>query len=99
MNYRILYIFILFLLFNFDCFSQSKLPFYEQLAFDFYKENILKAYPVKSKITIFKSLNYDSSEEIYYVPSECLKTELQNYGKNIEKLEYSKYWKSFEDMK
>ena len=98
MNNRILYTLILFLLINFDCFSQSTFPFYEQLAFDFYKENILKVYPVKSKITVFKSLNYDSSEEIYYVPSECLKAQIPNYGKNIEKLEYSKYWKSFKDM-
>lgn len=99
MNYKIVYTLFLLLLLNLDCFSQSENPFYEQLAFDFYKENILKVFPVEKKITVFKSLNYDSGEEIYYVPSDCLKTKLPNDGKNIEKLEYSKYWKSFEDTR
>ena len=99
MNNRILNTIIFFLIINIDCFSQSEYPFYEQLAFNFYKDTILEIYPVERKIIVFKSLNYDSGEEIYYVPSDCLKTKLPNYGKNIEKLKYSKYWRRFEDMR
>ena len=99
MNNRILNTIIFFLIINIDCFSQSEYPFYEQLAFNFYKDTILEIYPVERKIIVFKSLNYDSGEEIYYVPSNCLKTKLPNYGKNIGKLEYSKYWRRFEDMR
>lgn len=87
------------MLINVNCFSQSEYPFYEQLAFNFYNDTILDIHPVERKIIVFKSLNYDSGQEIYYVPSDCLKTNLPNYGQNIEKLEYSKYWRRFEDMK
>ncbi len=90
--------FILFIS-SYNCFSQSEKPFYEQIAFDFYKESILKTYPVKRKITIYKSLTYNSEEEIYYIPSNCLKNEISNNEKKIEKLEFSKYWKTFEDMR
>ncbi|GGD15586.1 hypothetical protein GCM10011343_03140 [Flavobacterium orientale] len=84
---------------NLDCFSQSENPFYEQLAFDFYKESILKVFPVEKKITVFKSLNYDSSEHITYLPSDGLKMSVPKERDSIKILEYKKYWKSFEDMR
>ncbi|KGO93271.1 hypothetical protein [Flavobacterium subsaxonicum] len=34
--------------------AQAKFPFYEQLAFDFYRTTVLDSFPVKKKITVFK---------------------------------------------
>jgi hypothetical protein len=34
--------------------AQAKLPFYEQLTFDFYQKTILDSFPVKKKITVYK---------------------------------------------
>ena len=85
---------LLFFCLSFKCFAQSNYPFYEQLAFDFYREEILKKFPVKEKITVYKSLNYDSSEEIYYVPSNGLKTKIPNQRDSINRIDFSKYWKN-----
>ena len=84
----------LFFCLSFKCFAQSNYLFYEQLAFDFYREEILKKFPVKEKITVYKSLNYDSSEEIYYVPSNGLKTKIPNQRDSINRIDFSKYWKN-----
>ena len=84
---------------SFKSFAQSNYPFYEQLAFNFYKEEILKAFPVKTKITVYKSLNYDAGEEMYYVPSNGLKSEVPRQRDSIKRIEYSKYWKGVDDSR
>ncbi|ESU21146.1 hypothetical protein FSS13T_27350 [Flavobacterium saliperosum S13] len=91
---KIIYLIFLFLSFNFKCFAQSDYPFYEQIAFDFYKDEILKNLPVKKKITVYKSLNYNAAEEIHYVPSNGLKTKVPQHRDSIKKIDFSRYWKS-----
>lgn len=54
-------------------FSQTELPFFEQNAFDFYGKEILKANPVKKRISIYRYY-MDFQKAGNYLPSgECFK--------------------------
>jgi hypothetical protein len=37
--------------------AQAKFPFYDQLAFDFYRTTVLDSFPVKKKITIYRYIS------------------------------------------
>jgi hypothetical protein len=66
------------------CKAQSKEPFFEQIAFDFYRAEILQKSPIKKRIKISKELN-----SIYYLNADCLKNKIINEKKlNFVKSEY-----------
>ena len=66
--------FLLFLGLN-NTFSQNELPFFEQKAFDFYSNEILKQFPVKKKIYINTYFtDFQNTEYQYFVRPECLKS-------------------------
>jgi hypothetical protein len=37
-------------------FSQTEVPFYEQIAFDFYRTEILSVHPVEKKLKVYRNL-------------------------------------------
>ena len=51
-------------------FGQAEIPF-EQIAFDFYKETILKEYPSKKVITLLTNLE---KEHVFLWFPQCLQT-------------------------
>jgi len=66
--------FLLFIGLN-KSFSQNELPFFEQKAFDFYSNEILKKHPVKKKIFINTYFaDFQETEYQYFVRPECLKS-------------------------
>lgn len=66
--------FLLFIGLN-KSFSQNELPFFEQKAFDFYSNEILKQFPVKKKIYINTYfIDFQETEYQYFVKPECLLT-------------------------
>ena len=81
--------FIIFLASTFYCLAQSNGPFLEQIAFDFYRTEILAKSPIKKRIKINKELN-----SIYYLDADCLKNKIQN-EKNIDKYQNSKYFDGY----
>lgn len=87
-NKKILIIIIL-LVSNLNCIAQSNEPFWEQIAFDFYRTEILQKSPIKKRIKISKELN-----SIYYLNADCLKNIIIN-EKEIN-LVKSKYFENFE---
>ena len=87
-NKKILIIIIL-LVSNLNCIAQSNEPFWEQIAFDFYRTEILQKSPIKKRIKISKELN-----SIYYLKADCLKNKIIN-EKEIN-LVKSKHFENFE---
>ncbi|MBT32277.1 MAG: hypothetical protein CMO01_21655 [Thalassobius sp.] len=66
------------------CFAQQKEPFYEQLVFDFYKTQILKAYPVDKRINI---CGYVAElHSIFNIP-QCSENIYFGRDKNFEELQ------------
>lgn len=66
--------FLLFIGLN-NSFSQNDIPFFEQKAFDFYSNEILKQFPVKKKIYINTYfIDFQETEYNYFVRPECLKS-------------------------
>lgn len=66
--------FLLFIGLN-KSFSQNELPFFEQKAFDFYSNEILKQFPVKKKIYINTYfIDFQDTEHQYFVKPKCLLT-------------------------
>ena len=66
--------FLLFIGLN-KSFSQNELPFFEQKAFDFYSNEILKQFPVKKKIFINTYFaDFQDTEYQHFVKPECLLT-------------------------
>ena len=64
--------FLLFIGLN-KSFSQNELPFFEQKAFDFYSNEILKQFPVKKKIYINTYfIDFQDTEYQYFVKPKCL---------------------------
>jgi hypothetical protein len=54
-NMKKIVIIILALSFNFG-FGQVEIPFFEQIAFDFYQDSLLTKFPVKKRIKNLKSI-------------------------------------------
>ena len=81
--------FIIFLASTFYCVAQSNGPFLEQIAFDFYRTEILPNSPIKKRIKINKELN-----SIYYLDADCLKNKIHN-EKNIGNYQNSKYFDGY----
>jgi hypothetical protein len=53
-------------------FAQKKMPFYEQIAFDFYRSEIIDSFPVKKRIKIYKyAYDFQPNTHWFYTPS-CL---------------------------
>ncbi len=53
--------------------SQNKVPFFEQIAFDFYRTEILVQNPVKKKIKVYSKIRPSKlTEDLYWYP-RCLK--------------------------
>lgn len=92
MKNKILIILFFVLSCSIKFYAQTSYPFYEQLAFDFYKTEILKKFPVKQKITIYKSLSYDFGEELNYVPSKGLQSKIPIERDSVAKIDYFEYW-------
>lgn len=76
--------------------GQTNYPFFEQLAFDFYRTEILKKFPVKQKITIYKSLSYEFGEELNHIPCKGLQSEIPVERDSIVKIGYSEYWENID---
>jgi len=97
MEVRLIFKILLLILSIGKCNAQKTEPFYEQIAFDFYSNQILKEIPVNKKITVAKELNYTKS--IHYLPSDCLKNKIENkknandinIAKHISDLKIKKY--------
>jgi len=52
--------------------AQSKIPFYEQIAFDFYHNEILTKDSIQSRIRVYKEIEtYKLTEDLFW-PPECL---------------------------
>ena len=51
--------------------AQNKVPFFEQIAFDFYRTEILNKHPVEKKIRVYKELQ-PYKENLFWYP-RCLK--------------------------
>nr|WP_298790797.1 hypothetical protein [uncultured Allomuricauda sp.] len=65
-------------------FGQVEIPFFEQIAFDFYRDSLLTKFPVKKRIKIPKyTLDFHSSSYKFQV-NECLTGELLTEGKELE---------------
>src|SRR5690606_22108961 len=76
-------IILLTLSFNFG-FGQVEIPFFEQIAFNLYKDTIIKKYPPKKKIQIAKYTN-DLHPTFYrFQVDECLTGEFLDEKKNVE---------------
>lgn len=67
---------IIFLVSTLNCIAQSNDSFWEQIAFDFYRTEILPKSPIKKRIKINKELN-----SIYYLSADCLKNKINNEKK------------------
>jgi hypothetical protein len=66
--------FLLFIGLN-NSFSQNELPFFEQKAFDFYSNEILKQFPVKKKIYINTYfIDFQDTEYHSFIRPKCFKS-------------------------
>jgi hypothetical protein len=76
---------IALLILIFNCgFAQVENPFFEQIAFDLYKNTIIKKYPSEKKIRIAKyTLDLHPTYYTFQV-SECLTGEFLDEKKNLE---------------
>ncbi len=74
------YILLIFLL-NFGIgIAQTKVPFFEQIAFDFYQTEILPKNPAKNKIRIYKEIQpYKLTETPFWYPRCLEKIEIEEY--------------------
>jgi hypothetical protein len=70
--------------------NAQECPFFQQLAFNFYAEKIIKEFPVNEKLRISKSLNYSSENETYYI-DDCLKKSVPKRMDSIHFIDFSKY--------
>lgn len=62
---------LLFILMSSITMAQAKFPFYEQLAFDFYRTTVLDSFPVKKKITIYSYISDMHFSESYFTVPAC----------------------------
>ncbi|MDT8415968.1 MAG: hypothetical protein RQ735_11420 [Flavobacteriaceae bacterium] len=69
--------------FNFG-FGQVEIPFFEQIAFDFYKDSLLTKFPVKKRIKIPKYTTDFHVSSYKFQVNECLTGELLTEGKELE---------------
>lgn len=69
--------------------AQTNIPFYEQIAFDFYKNEIIEKSEEREKYKITQNL-----KSIFYLSTECLKNKVYN-EKEIKKLQNSLYFKGY----
>ena len=54
--------------------AQNEVPFYEQRAFDFYRNSILSQKPINKKVTVYAELEpYAATENPYWYP-RCLES-------------------------
>ncbi len=60
------------MLFSFTVFGQLEIPFFEQIAFDFYKDSILSIYPLERKIKVFRYTIDSHPTEHKFVVQNCL---------------------------
>jgi hypothetical protein len=64
--------------------GQVEIPFFEQIAFDFYKDSLLTKFPVKKRIKIPKyTINFHDDYHKFQV-NNCLTGELLTDGKELE---------------
>jgi len=68
MNYKVT---LLLLLFNLIGLAQTKVPFYEQISFDFYKTEILDSFPVKKKIKVYKYYTSFHPKNRWFETPDC----------------------------
>ena len=76
-------ILILTLSFNLG-FGQVEIPFFQQIAFDFYKDSLLTKFPVEKRIKIPKYTTDFHFSSYKFQVSECLTGELLTEGKELE---------------
>lgn len=74
---------ILILSFNLG-FGQVEIPFFEQIAFDFYKDSLLTKFPVEKRIKIPKYTTEFHFSSYKFQVSECLTGKLLTEGKELE---------------
>jgi len=58
--------FILVVILSIEVSAQTKSPFYQQLAFNFYQNKILDSFPVNKRITIYKYVYHLNKEAYIY---------------------------------
>ncbi len=69
--------------------AQKTMPFYEQLALNFYSENILPLFPVAKKISLTKDVIDDSW---MYDKGDCFKEILNINKDSILDIDYTRYY-------
>ncbi|WP_370392101.1 hypothetical protein [uncultured Winogradskyella sp.] len=76
---------IIILTLNFNLgFGQVEIPFFEQIAFDFYKDSLLTKFPVEKRIKIPKYTTDFHFSSYKFQVNECLTGELLTEGKELE---------------
>jgi hypothetical protein len=78
-----------------NSFGQSDIPFYEQIAFDYYQTDILESYPVEEKISVYRYFYDFHGRNIYFATPLCLKNVVQNDSKSIIKFDEKKYGQNY----
>ena len=69
--------------------AQTKLPFFEQIAFDFYGQEILKIHPVKKRISVYRYYSDFQNGGTYFPNVECLKKPIfENQTDEVDKTTY-----------
>lgn len=74
---------ILILSFNLG-FGQVEVPFFEQIAFDFYKDSLLTKFPVEKRIKVPKYTSDFHFTSYKFQVNECLTGKLMTEGKELE---------------
>ena len=67
--------------------AQLELPFYEQIAFDFYKDSIKPNFPVKKRLKISKDVNDLHPAYTHFWVPRCLTGSYLEKGKDLEVFE------------
>ena len=82
-NMKKIAIIILTLSFNLG-FGQVEIPFFEQIAFDFYKDSLLTKFPVEKRIKVPKYTTDFHFTSYKFQVNECLTGKLLTEGKELE---------------
>jgi len=63
---------ILFLLISEFGFTQTEMPFYEQIAFDFYRTEIIDSFPIKKRIKVYEYAIEFQPTMLWFIRPNCL---------------------------
>ena len=76
---------LILLILNYSfAFGQAEIPFFEQIAFDFYKDSLLTKFPVNKRIKIPKYTSDFDIEDYRFQVSSCLTGQTLTDGKELE---------------